>query len=142
MALDPTVLETQLRASVKKFFVDNMETENGVKVGFDRTVSPPAGDHKQWVNVSLDNIIVKQVSDAVLNIYLFTRDDIEGTKLSQLRDTLFQYLYEGYIDYYDSEWNKVGGMLLFIDEESGIQYVSDSTKMKSLIATLRWSALI
>ena len=41
MALDATAREANLRDSIKKFFIDNLETIEGLVVTFDKALSYP-----------------------------------------------------------------------------------------------------
>jgi len=41
MALDPTARRANVQDSMKKYFVDNFETTEGIALRFDRTIAAP-----------------------------------------------------------------------------------------------------
>ena len=55
MVLDPSARESNIRDSIKKYFVDNVQRGLGVQIMFDRTLGTPktTGQRpvKQWVSI-------------------------------------------------------------------------------------------
>lgn len=138
--MDPTNKETNIRRSIKKFFVDGITT---TPVFFDRsfTMNPQSDE---WLNIILEAIRPRDVSIASMLIYLNTANDLEVDKLSLLRDTVVELLEPGRVDLYDTfvtPWVKVGGMQLIIESQSRMRYTPDQSKMCWIRTTLRWGAV-
>jgi hypothetical protein len=140
--MDATNKETNLKRSIKKFFVEGLTT---VPVYFDREITTGllSNTPNQWVNVMIQAIKPMSVSIASMPVYLFSKLDPEGDALSALRDTVVELLEPGRIDLYDtsvSPWVKIGGLFLIIDGQSRLTYNPDQSKMTWIMTTLRWGA--
>lgn len=143
MSLDPTVSEAALSGSVKKFFWDGLYTANGTYVSFDATTSPPEdASITEWVNVDIGTKNPKQVSTAILSIFLLSTQDLEGDKLDILADQVWELLYEGFIPMYDSSFVKTNtGMQIVVESSTREPFAKDDkTKLRYILATLRWGA--
>lgn len=141
MVLDDTLREELLYNSIKKFFIDNIKTDEGIHVAFDRTVSPPEDETiNQWVNVRIEDNVPNHVTMATVSIYMFAREDLEGNDLSRLRDKVMDKLYSGFMDLYDDSWNKFASAIISVVGLDEAGYLEDGTKMKSLLIELRWGA--
>jgi len=91
MALDPTAREANFRDSIKKYFIDNLSAP----LTFDKALSSPDIQGKavhKWVTVIFDTIQIGTMSEIFIRIFCCTRQDNEGFKLAQLRDTVIGYL--------------------------------------------------
>jgi hypothetical protein len=93
------------------------------------------------------------MSDFDLIIYVCTRQDSEGFKLAQLRDTVVGLLSDTtqtdgmkripfYKSYAQQAWELIGALLVTDITESPQYEADDETKYKMLTVNLRWSAKI
>ena len=81
MALDPTSREANFRDSLKKYFVDNLETTEGINLTFDKALSAPNIQGKlvhTWVTVLFDGIQIGTMSEIGVRLFCCTRGDNEG----------------------------------------------------------------
>ncbi len=95
MALDPTARESNIIDSLKRFFVDNLYTAEGIEVTFDVSLSVPTlqgTEVDRWYAIGWGSLALETLSSFPVNIFCCTRRDTEGFKLAQLRDTAYGYL--------------------------------------------------
>jgi hypothetical protein len=151
MSLDASARESNLRDSIKKFFVDNIQTTEGVAVTFDKALNAPLITGKEvdkWVSITFGPITLDTMSDVIFEIYCCTRRDNEGYKLSQLRDKVMGYLIDydmadgkKRIDFYQSSysgaWTLLGKLLVWEILPSGDMLAADETKFKVLTVILK-----
>jgi hypothetical protein len=155
MTLDGTAREANFRDSVKKFFVDNISTTEGIALSFDITLATPfLGDKtlERWVNVDFGPMERSTMSTAYLEVRCATRRDNEGFKLAQLTDKVIGYLTAttgseyAYIPFYRSHptnpWVKIGGILIHSLIESGQLLAEDRTKYKLINVELKFASKI
>ncbi len=141
--MDATLKETNLRRSLKKFFIDGLPD---VHIRFDRIITAAMLDEspKQWIHVGLRRLRINQVSEAEIPVVLFSQLDEEGIELSLLRDRVLELLYPGLIDLYDTfqnPWVKVGGFFVTIMPQLGTTYNPDQSKSITLPLILKWGAV-
>ncbi len=137
MALDPTLKESNIWSSVKKFFIDNITS---APVYFDRIITSSESSN-QWINVLLEELSPAHVSVASMPVYIFSKEDKEGDKLAKLRDNILELLTQDAIDLYDDEWNKVGGLFIVIEGQSRRFYTENNSKMQYINTTLKWASI-
>ena len=151
MSLDASARESNLRDSIKKFFVDSISTAEGVPVTFDKALNTPILQGKEadkWVSVTFGPVNFDTLSDVIVEVYCCTRRDNEGYKLSQLRDKVLGYLVDDTmpdgkkrIDFYQSSysgaWTLIGKLLVFEILPSGDMLAPDETKFKVLTVILK-----
>jgi len=156
MALDNTAKESNIRDSIKKFFIDSLYTAEGVQVTFDRYLSTPDVRSKsvdRWVSINFGGMELSELSSHMLNIYCCTRADGEGFKLAQLRDKVYKYLTDNTqtdgmarITFYrsraDGNWTGIGYFIVQDVIESQQFEADDGTKYKILTARLRFSSKV
>ena len=157
MALHATAREANVIDSNKKYFIDNLETTEGLVVTFDKALSKPKLHGKfddRWVSIAFGPIIIDTLSTALLDIYCCTRKDNEGFKLAQLRDTVEGYLTNDgssgdgktIIPFYQSHptdpWTLLGGMVVVDVIPSGRMEAPDETKYRILSTRLRFASKI
>jgi len=157
MALDATAWESNVRDSIKKYFVDNLVTNEGLVVTFDTDLATPniQGDLvDRWIVINFAAMDLDKVSRITLDIYCCARKDAEGFKLTKLKDKLMGYLTDSShndgrrrIPFYRShedpnQWTLLGGFLVDVEEDSGNIKTPDGTKIKMIPATLRWGAKV
>jgi hypothetical protein len=153
MSLDSTARESNVLDSLKKYFKD-MGTVQNITVRFDINVSQPNlvrdKSVNKWVIIDIDEVDIDVISTIVITIHICTRKDNEGFVLSQLRDTVMEYLSVNYdsetrdnfkrIPFYRSNTNpwSLIGQLLVVDVKEGKRInAPDKTKFKDIIVTLK-----
>jgi hypothetical protein len=151
MAIDPSLSETCLKNSIKKFFVDNIFTAESIDIDFDvQYVLPKLADIKvdKWISVKFGSINGGTLSKSHVILHLFTRKDTEGIDLSAMRDIIVGKLFDETatdgvvrIPFYDLLWNQVGGIMTRISSEAEEPMVlEDDTKYKWIRVELSWGA--
>jgi len=158
MVLDPSARESNIRDSIKKYFVDNVQRGLGVQIMFDRTLGTPktTGQRpvKQWVSIVFGYIDLDTLSEINLDIIVATREDPEGYQLAHLRDKVMAYLIDttqtdgmARIPFYRSQegqpWTLLGAMVVqTVGPESMQMIEEDETKFKIIPARLRWGTKV
>jgi hypothetical protein len=157
MTLDDTGKESNVRDSIKKYFVDSIYTTEGVQITFDKYLSTPNVQGKavdRWVSVNFGEMEMGYLSSHMLNIFCCTRADGEGFKLAQLRDKVFKYLTDNsqtdgmarfafYRSRADGAWTQLDGGFIVQDVIESQQFeAEDGTKYKILTARLRFSSKV
>ena len=157
MSLDATARLANVKDSLKKFFVDNLHTTEGLYLTFDKGLSTPniqGTAINQWVSINFGTIDMGTLSSMLLNIYCCTRQDSEGFRLAQLRDKVMGYLSDTtqtdgmkriplYRSRASGAWTQIGGGFVVQDViESGQIDAPDETKYRILTPQLRWAAKI
>ena len=149
--------ESNIRDSLKKYFIDNLYTTEGVQLTFDRYLSTPSiQGHTvdKWVSINFGEMELSSLSTHMLNIYCCTRSDGEGFKLAQLRDKTYKYLTDNTktdgsarIPFYRSRatgaWTLLAGGMIIQDVMESRQYdAEDGTKFKILTVRVRFSSKV
>ncbi len=159
MALHATAREANVRDSVKKFFVDNLKTIEGITVSFDKGLHSPSTQGQpinvdRWVNVDFGAMILGSLSRMFIEVICCTRNDSEGFKLAQLKDKVIGYLIDSttyanvgtriplYRSYQSQAWVQVGTMVVSNVSESASLATVDETKFKTITMTLSWGTKI
>lgn len=157
MSLHATAREANITDSVKKYFIDNLETIEGLVITFDKALSKPKLHGKfddRWISIAMGSIIIDTLSTAHFDIYCCTRKDNEGFKLAQLRDTVEGYLTNDgssgdgktIIPFYQShpinDWILLGGMVVVDVISSGRLEAPDETKYRILSVRLRFASKV
>ena len=159
MALDPTARESNLRDSLKKYFVDNIYTGHSIELTFDRGIQAPKiqgspSETDRWVGVVVGPLDRGTLGEFTITVFCCTRKDSEGFRLAQLTDTVMDYLSDTdqtdgmrRIPFYRSRpapasWTLLGQLMVQDVMESGQLEAEDGTKYKALTCRLRWAAKI
>lgn len=158
MSLDPTARMTNVTDSIKKYFVDNLETTEGIALSFDRQVMDPAIHETRsvtrWIAINMGPIERGDMGSVVVELWCATREDPEYFRLEQLCDTVMGYLVDETktdtmrrITFYRSRqggsWTELtGALLVWKIVESDRQEGPDQTKFKLLTVTIRWTSKI
>lgn len=159
MSLDPTARSSNLKDSIKKYFVDNIYTTEGIEIGFDKSMARPKiqgqpVEVEKWVVVNSGYIDpMGTLSEHQIDVICCSRKDNEGYKLAQLRDTVMGYLTDNtqtdtmrripfYRSYASQAWTLLGALLVTEIIESPRNDAEDETKFIILTTTLRWAAKI
>ena len=152
MTLDSTARRANIKDSIKKWAVDDIERLPDRPVIFDKWLSTPkiAGNiAKKWVGFDLGPIDRGTLAEILLEIYCCTRNDQEGFKLAQLTDNVMEQLTDKNttdgmkrIPFYKSarlaaDWVLLGALVVQDVKESGELYAEDATKFVILSCRLR-----
>jgi len=157
MTLDPTARRANVQDSLKKYFVDNLETIEGIALNFDRTLEAPAlqgTSVDRWVAVNFDDMQRSSMSSFTVHLHCAARRDSEGFRLAQLTDTVYGYLKDStqtdgmariplYRSRPDGAWTLLDGGIVIQDIiEGGGGTTTDLTKFITLSVRCRWGAKI
>lgn len=151
--MDDTAKIANIKASVKKYFVDNIEDTEGVTVVFDKDLSDPDLHSKdsptiKWVVVIFDPID-RSEGDMNLRVLCCTRRDAEGFRLAQTHDTVYKYLQDtdktdgmARIPLYAISGSSLvaqdKGMVVIVEGASDEFEADDDTKFLIINVRLRW----
>ncbi len=155
MTLDPTARRANIKDSIKRWAVADIETATR-PVTFEKWLSIPdiVGGAEKWVSFNLGPVDRGVLSDIVLEILCCTRKDSEGFKLAQLTDNVMEQLTDTTmsdgmkrIPFYKSalllaDWVLIGGIMVQDVKESGEMESSDATKYIILTCRLRTASKI
>ncbi len=150
MALDPTARLANVKDSLKKYFIDNLYTDAGISVSFDKGLSVPdlqGTAVTRWVVIMTGAIELGNFSTLNLPIYCCTRKDPEGFRLAQLRDKLIELLTDPtdikritlYRSYENKPWEEIGKFLVTQLLETPDFDGPDETKYRMITVVLRWA---
>ena len=156
MTIDPSVSESNLRNSVKKYFVDSLETAQGVKVIFDRTITSALTDASNidaFLVINFGSLVRDKLASHLLEINCCTKEDVEGWKLAQLSDKVLGTLIDTEmsdtirrIPLYNTEiaghWEQIGSLYVSAVYEGKEQFIADKTRYKSITVDLQWAMKI
>lgn len=139
MSLDPTHSELFFRRSVKKFFVDNLYTVDGVYLDFSKIYKSPSDSSiETWIRFHFNGLSTRGItSTGRVAAYMFSRKDNDGSKLATVRDQLHNYLVDlnmpdgmRRVPLYDGTWTEIGGMVVTTGAESKEEFADDDTIYK------------
>lgn len=155
MSLHPLSRESNVKASIKKFFVDAL----GTSVTFDTSLASPdvrkqgPAAVKQWYNVDFGEMGRDSLAIYYFEVYCMSRQDPEGVLLGQMADTLMDLLVDNTnqdgtkrIPLYDvsqTPWALLTNMeVQDVWDAPATDMVEDETKLKIFSVRLRWGAKI
>ena len=155
MALDPTARRANIKDSIKKWAVDDIEIAER-PVTFDKWLSTPdiaGGSAKKWVSFNLGSVDRGTLSEILLDVICCTRADSEGFKLAQLSDNVMAELTDTtksdgmkripfYRSYPGQAWELLGALLVQDVTESNEMEAPDGTKYIILSCRLRTASKI
>lgn len=150
MSLDPTTRESDFKASIKKYFLDNLETSD-LKIFFERLEEIPLDDsgnkYLKWIIIIFGRRELGAVSEQQISIDLYTREDKEGDKIAALADTVLQYIIDDSvidgmvrIPLWDTSgsWIQVGGILPYLAPTLGRIEGIDGTQFQEINLLCKW----
>lgn len=154
MTLDSTVRESNVRDSIKKFFVDSLNRTEGVELLFDKSLSTPkvqGMEVDKWYAVMIGEIDLGTLSDITVDIFCCTKKDSEGFKLAQLRDKAMGYLIDTdqtdglkRVTLYRSSatevWEAIGTFVIVLVSETRQMEGEDNSKFKVITVRFIWAA--
>ncbi len=141
--MDATLKEVNIKRSIKKFFIDGFPN---ISVYFERQITSSQMDKgpSKWINILLEGLTPRHVSEAQLFIYAFTRNDVEGENISELRDSILELLESGRIPLYDtyqSPWEHIGGLFVIQYAPGNLIYNPDQSKLLTLNHIIKWGTV-
>ena len=157
MTIDSTARLSNVMDSIKKYFIDNLYTKEGICLSFDKTLSTPVLqgiDVNRWVSFRFGATTMDSLSSIIIDLFLYTRNDTEYFRLAQLRDTLFGYLVDGtktdgmariplMKSHPTQAWILLeGGFVVQEIIEGDNSELDDLTKFKQITCILRWGTKI
>ena len=156
MTLEDTAKESNIRDSIKRYWVDNLYKIDGIPLTFDKYLSTPNVQGQavdRWVSINFGDMFLSDLSTHIIEIYCCTRKDGEGFKLAQLRDKVYARLTDNTmtdgmaaIPFYRSRatgtWTSIGSILIQDIMESRQFEAEDGTKFKILTTRLRFSSKV
>jgi len=151
--MDATALELNFRKSLTKYLIDSLPEVNFM---FDWSAADPDVRSKtmtQWIVVDLKKFERGHLSEAWVDFFVSTRQDMDSWDNSQLADTLVAIFFDdtktdglARIPLYDggvTPWVQVGAILAQELFEFPPRYViEDETKVKIVSARFRWASKI
>lgn len=151
MALSPTTRQADFKSSIKKYFLDNLETTEGLKIFFEELSEIPldgSGDkYNKWVVITFGRRNLGTVSETSVMIDMYTRNDKEGDDLAKLEDTVMDYIVDenstsglATIPFYDTSgvWAQVGGIIPYLEPSLGAVEGEDGVQYKSINILCKW----
>ena len=157
MALHATARESNVIDSIKKFFIDNLETIDEYAVTFDKALSAPKLQGRavdRWISVAIGPLDLNSIASISFDVFCCSRRDNEGFRLAQVRDTVVGRLTNDgssgdgkiSIPFYQSHptdpWTLLGGLLVVHISESKRMDAPDETKYKILTVLLKFAAKV
>jgi hypothetical protein len=152
MAVDATLSKVCVKKSIKKFVVDELRTGKSRSVQFDIWLDTPRVQGRElteWISFNFGPISKGSVSFLDLEVFCASREDPEGDELAAIRDDVVEVFSEvaadrKAIDLFETRsgtpWTKVGGMVIFMENEGTEQYTASNTKFVPLTFRFKWGA--
>jgi hypothetical protein len=148
MPISDTAKEYNARASLKKFFIDNL----GSTVFFDKSLGSPDlrnPSTKKWVLINFKDFTRASLGEFYIEAYCATRQDPEGMELSKLVDELMGLLYDPtksdgvtHIPFYKADvtpWIHISAMVMQeVIDTPPFRIPEDETKVKIMSIRFRW----
>lgn len=151
MALDATAKKQNVRMSLRKYLIDEINGGARKSVFFDLGFSLPSIDSlNEWVSVQFGPMQRWGLSETSMDVILVTRKDPEGNHLDELSDVVFEILTDNskpdglrrIVLYNTSEsiWTEIGSLLVDDIKDTGDMTSSDNTKFQVLSCRIKWVA--
>ena len=152
--LSPETRVSDFENSVKKYFIDNLQTTENIPLFFDWMEDIPVDSNGvkllSWIIISFGYVQLGTVAECSVNIHMFTRNDFESQNLNILMDKVNSYIINEdavnglhTIPYYNTislPWVVNGGIIPFIRNIYGVESLKDNTKMRTILLTMRWGS--
>lgn len=151
LMLDPTLSDAAILRSVRKFFIDEFKTVEGVPLYFEFIDKQPtdAEGNKidRWMCVIPRNPVRGTLSTKYFHIYLFTSGDTDGYKLAEFRDTVYEKLVDfshtdckKRVACYDSSWTQQFVAVIKVLDDMNFDLYTEGINLKILPFLLNWGA--
>ena len=159
MVLDPTAREANIRDSLKRYFVEKLQTAEGIPITFDRGLTAPTIQGtaaEYWVSIMIGPLQRDTLSSLFIDLFCCSRQDNEGFALARLCDTVMGYLNADdtanevppkripfYQSYPDKDWDLIGALLVVEIKETTVSPpLADDTKARQLSTTIRFASKV
>lgn len=159
MALDRTALESNVRDSLKRYFVEKLQEAEGIPITFDRGLAAPSVQGvsaERWVSIMIGPLERDTMSSLFVDFFCCSRQDNEGFALARMCDTVMGYLIADevqnetppkripfYQSYPDKDWELIGAILVTrIAEATVSPPLADDTKARQLSTTMRFASKV
>jgi len=137
--MHPLNKESNIRNSIKKFFLDGINAVEGIPVHF--TTNIDQSELSEWIFVDCSNeSMTGHVSRKRVIVYVFTRDDPEYDRLHEIMDKVISYFHPGHIALYDGDWNEVGGAKVEVLPVGALRKTKDNSNFKAMPFVIAWGA--
>jgi len=150
-SLSPVSRDTDLKRSLKKYFLDNLETTESLPLFFEELSETPSVNGiklLKWVVITFGRGDLGPVSERQVSLDVYTRNDSEGDELSSLIDTIMGYLLDedstnglATIPFYDTSnipWVVVGGIIPFLQPALNEMEGEDGIRFKAINLLCKW----
>ncbi len=152
MALSPESRQSDFFNSIKKYFLDKVETGLSISVFFDWIADIPKNssgiDLTKWLIVEVGAGEPGPVSVCAINLHLFTISDFENYEMNLFADKVLGILINEdstnglyTIDYFNTSavpWVKVGGIIPFIKKIFEPVEAKNNAKIKTINLLCKW----
>ena len=149
--MDATIKIENLKKSVYKHFINNVEQTSGIALTFDDWLDenkPEFTTAKQWVSINISNVLYDRLCSADLTIVLRTQEDPEGYKISRLHDIIMNSVVTDvsdnyYMTLYDTgvtPWTAIGGIYVKRMPSGEERLAPDKSKIMVMNYQLKWGA--
>jgi len=152
--LSPEARYSDLKGSLKKYFVDSLVTGESKELYFKYLKDVPLDGNgaklASWIIINFGEMELGSVASCPIEINLFTRNDLEGDDLAALFDVLMSYIVDENsinglktIPFYNTTelpWTLVGGIIPYITRIFEDEEGKDSTKIKTIHITCKWGS--
>lgn len=149
MVLSAVTKEVDFKNSIKKYFLDNLETTQSLPLYFEQLFEVPLDSNgiklKQWVIVSFGYRNLGPVSEQQVSLDLYTTSDNEADDLAALMDIVISYIIDEdsgnglkTIPYYNSSWEIVGGIIPFLQPTLERMESEDGVQFKAINLLCKW----
>lgn len=150
--ISPESRTSDFESSIRKYLVDTLGTGENIQLFFDWIEDVPIDANgvklSEWIIIHFNDYDFGYVSECLIDINLFTRNDFENDNLNSLTDKLQNYILDENatgglktIPYYNTSvlpWVKIGGIIPYVRNIFPIEYTKDSTKMRTVHIICKW----
>jgi len=147
--LSPLISKTNIKGSLKKYFIDNVGDTEGIPVTFDGTIDePPREGANRWLIIDIGPLHISGLSSFMIKATVCTQEDNEGIVLASTYDAVMKYLLNDdkavsqdkkRVPLYEVPgWERIGTLMVDDVDDSGEQSISDLTKYQVLMINLKF----
>lgn len=138
--------------SIKKYFIDHLQTDQNILTIFDKTLTAVLTDLpsvNEFTIFSLGSMYYDTVGESIFPIHCCTTEDTEGWRLVRLVDKVVALLIATNesdnicrIPLYDTtvsgNWQEIGKLLCLDFHVGGQTNITDATKYQVITVTIKW----
>jgi hypothetical protein len=86
VAIDPTASLKNINSSIRQYYSEQIETNLGIPVYFDKNIFDPDGETDKWITFKFLDNEIKPLSFIPIEAIVCTRGDTQGIECEGLRD--------------------------------------------------------